>query len=330
MLHIHKKKLKKGIRYQAQVRIGKISKAKTFNTKIEARFWGVEMENFLDNSVEIIYGKTLFDAFKRYSYEVSITKKGRRWEQIRLKRYMRENISDILLLNITAKDLEFWIEKELLRNKPGSVRRDITLIFAVFKIALEKWKWIDKNPFEKIKIPKTGPPRDRRISNIEIALILENLKYSSEKKIITRSDFLAVGFLLALETAMRQGEIWKIKWQDVFLSEQYLKLYDTKNGSNRDVPLSKKAVQIFQQIGVCKTGLIFTSNQASGGQLFRETTKQCKIKNLTFHDTRHESLTQLAKKLSVLELARMVGHKDLKSLMIYFNATASELATKLD
>ncbi len=45
--------------------------------------------------------------------------------------------------------------------------------------------------------------------------------------------------------------------------------------------------------------------------------KKANIPNITFHDTRHEAITRLAKKLSVLNLARMKGHRDLKKLMIY-------------
>ena len=52
---------------------------------------------------------------------------------------------------------------------------------------------------------------------------------------------------------------------------------------------------------------------------------RCQITDLHFHDTRHEACTRLARKLEVLDLARMIGHKDLRSLMIYYNATASEL-----
>ena len=53
------------------------------------------------------------------------------------------------------------------------------------------------------------------------------------------------------------------------------------------------------------------------------------IENLRFHDSRHSAITNLAKKLSVLDLARMVGHRDVKSLMIYFNPTAEEIAGRL-
>jgi len=55
-----------------------------------------------------------------------------------------------------------------------------------------------------------------------------------------------------------------------------------------------------------------------------------KIKDLTFHDTRHEAITRLAKKLDVLDLARMVGHRDIKQLLTYYNKSAKEIASQLD
>jgi integrase len=53
------------------------------------------------------------------------------------------------------------------------------------------------------------------------------------------------------------------------------------------------------------------------------------VEGLTFHDFRHEAITRLARKLDVLDLARMVGHRDLRQLAIYYNATAEEMAGRL-
>ena len=63
--------------------------------------------------------------------------------------------------------------------------------------------------------------------------------------------------------------------------------------------------------------------------LFRKARDRAMIEGLTFHDSRHEAITRLAGRLDVLELARMVGHRDLRMLMVYYNKTAAELADKL-
>ncbi|KJK17754.1 hypothetical protein UB46_34680 [Burkholderiaceae bacterium 16] len=54
------------------------------------------------------------------------------------------------------------------------------------------------------------------------------------------------------------------------------------------------------------------------------------LRNLTFHDTRHEAITRLAKKLQPLALARMTGHTDLNELMTYYNESAADIAALLD
>ena len=63
--------------------------------------------------------------------------------------------------------------------------------------------------------------------------------------------------------------------------------------------------------------------------LFRRARDRCGIVDLHFHDSRATALTRLSERLDVLELARMVGHRDLKSLMVYYRKTASQLAYKL-
>ncbi|OIQ76662.1 phage integrase family protein [mine drainage metagenome] len=51
--------------------------------------------------------------------------------------------------------------------------------------------------------------------------------------------------------------------------------------------------------------------------------------NLRFHDLRHEATSRLAEKLSVHELAKVTGHRDLRMLMRYFHPRAEDLAKKL-
>lgn len=53
------------------------------------------------------------------------------------------------------------------------------------------------------------------------------------------------------------------------------------------------------------------------------------IDELTFHDTRHEAITRLASVFNPLELARVVGHSNLSQLLVYYNATAEDLAGRL-
>ncbi len=88
--------------------------------------------------------------------------------------------------------------------------------------------------------------------------------------------------------------------------------------------LSKEAVRILKQVD-CDFDL--SSDQISS--LFRKAREMAGIIGLTFHDSRHAAITQLSSKLGLLELARMVGMKDLKILTVYHNESAEELAKNL-
>ena len=46
--------------------------------------------------------------------------------------------------------------------------------------------------------------------------------------------------------------------------------------------------------------------------------------------TEHDAITRLAQKLNVLQLARMVGHRDIRSLQTYYNETAESMARCCD
>ena len=144
----------------------------------------------------------------------------------------------------------------------------------------------------------------------EIELILKALEYNESEQVISRRQHIAVAFLFALETAMRQGEIWKIQWQDVNLAKRYVTLPDTKNGTRRDVPLSKRAVELLQKLNFQNSGRAIPFNQDSCATIFRRAVEITGTRDLHFHDTRHTAITRLAKKLPVLDLAWMVGHKD--------------------
>ncbi|WP_250637612.1 tyrosine-type recombinase/integrase [Pandoraea faecigallinarum] len=68
---------------------------------------------------------------------------------------------------------------------------------------------------------------------------------------------------------------------------------------------------------------------ASRDALFRKARDRSQIPDVTFHDTRHEAITRLAKKLQPLDLARMTGHRNISELITYYNATATDIAGRL-
>lgn len=317
-------------KWLAEVRLKGLSVSKTHPTKIQAQSWAIEQEQKHGKHGGVVKGKTLKEALRRYALEISPQKKGARWEEIRLKKLEGDPLADILLINLTRDDMQAWIDRRGKQVKAGSVNRELTILSSVLRECRTSWKWMMDNPIIDTRRPKDPPHRDRRISDDEIKRILLALEYEEGCEVITIRQQIAIAFLLAIETAMRQGEIWGLTLDNIHLSKKYVTLPDTKNGTRRDVALSKRAIELLEKLMDGQKKELFTVSAASAGVIFRRALQMAEIKNLTFHDSRHEAITRLAKKLSLLPLARMVGHRDPRSLMIYYNETASEIAESLD
>jgi len=315
---------KHGKKWRAQVEKNGRRASKVLNTKSEANEWAATKELEFASPIKYVSKrKRVADLFDRYASEVSTTKKGERWEVIRLNKLKRSWLANLLVGEISAKDISKWRDEQLKLISPASVNREMNLLSAVFQTAVKDWEWVESNPVRGITRPQSPKPRDRRISQSEIDLILDALGYQG--KIETKKHQVAVMFLIAIETAMRLGEIHSLSESDINLPGRYVTLSDTKNNDARHVPLSMEAVRLFD----LALPDLFTVSKASVSVLFRKSVAMAGIDNMTFHDSRHEAITRLARKLDVLDLARMIGHRDPKSLMIYYNATATEIAGRL-
>jgi integrase len=204
---------------------------------------------------------------------------------------------------------------------------------SVFQIARKEWRWLNSIPFEDVKRPRDPKPRNRRVSESEISAICKSLGYEENVAVVTKQQEMAIAFMLAIETGMRVGELVSLHWPEV--SGRSVHLSKTKNYDERHVPLSKRAVELIEKLRGRDETTVFTFHGQSLGTLFRKARQRAakdmpSISTLHFHDSRHEACTRLSNKLTVLELARVIGHRDLKSLLIYYNPTPEELAAKLD
>ena len=303
----------------------------TFSTKAEAQAWANDLEDRLrkNKSVGISLKHSCDDAFTRYSEDVSEKKRGKAWEQnklIALSNHLIDGarFGDMPVIQITSETLAAWRDERLKTVQGSTVNRELKLLSHVFNVARKEWKWMGANPVADIEHPKDPPPRDRRISLEEI----EKLNYvlGLDNAGTTKTGAVAVAFNFAIETAMRLGEICNLAHKDI--QGSVATLPKTKNGSKREVPLSPRALELLAMLPK-DNDTVFGVTKESLDALFRKAKRKAMIEDLTFHDTRHEAITRLAKKLNVLELARMVGHRDLKMLQIYYNETAENLAKKL-
>lgn len=315
-------KHKKG--WRAQVARQGVRKSKVFTTRAEAKDWAARQEHLILNADSIRTKQPLSAILDRYAREVSPQHKGERWEQLRLDNMAADRIGSIALSELQPSDLAGWRDRRLRDVAPGTVRREIVLLSAVLNVARREWGLISANPLSQVKRPTEPPPRDRRPSADELGRLAQSA--GADLTAATARAFHA--FLFAIETAMRAGEIVGLTWARIDLPRRVAHLDMTKNGLPRDVPLSSEAVRLLGALPRADPVFGLQSHQLDS--LWRKLRDRAGVVGLTFHDSRHEAVTRLSRKLDVLALARVVGHQDLKMLQRYYNETAEELAKRLD
>lgn len=314
---------KRGKTWRVEVYRDGVRESASFPTKQQAAAWAQQREAELDGTR--LPDKTLADALARFQREVAPKRKGARWEELRLRAFATLPMARKPISRITAADIAAWRDGRLQQVAPATVAREMAILRTVLETARKEWQWLRDKPMADVGIPRSPPSRKRRITQDEIYRVTLALGVTGMEA-HTAENRTGLAFLFALETAMRAGEILGLRWQDV--GEKSATLPQTKNGDSRRVPLSPRAREILATLPKDKP-TCFDVRSGTRDALWRGAVKRAQIEDLHFHDSRAEAIWRLSKKLDVLELARVIGHRDLKSLMIYYQADADELADKL-
>lgn len=301
-------------------RKGQPSRSKSFDRKSDAVKWARKVEANLDAGGFIESKDTVADLLKRYRDEVTVNKRGWKWEQTRLN-----NIIELPWAQMRAADcsdnLHFWAQARRKQVSDATVHRELNIISAAFTHARKVWRVkLLANPVSTVLRPPNSKPRDRRVTAAELAALWKHDRgeeHSIRWYIPVMAEF-------GIETALRLSEMCALEWEDVHADANWLFVAKSKNGDSRKVPMSPRAKELLELLPR-STAWVFPTNEGSVGAIFRKVCKELGIKDLHFHDTRHEAVSRLAKVYPPLQLSRISGHRSLKSLQVYYNPTIEEL-----
>lgn len=227
--------------------------------------------------------------------------------------------------NVTPSVVAAYRDRRLETCQPSTVARDLAVLSSIFNHARREWQIGTLNPVSAIRKPAVGPGRDRVLSVAEERRLLHYALPTGR-----RNPLLLPLLRVALETAMRKGELLGMRWEDVDLDRAVVQLQMTKNGSSRRVPLSSNAVLVLKSIPRHDSGNVFPIGVAALDRMFRRLCQRAQVDGFRFHDLRHTATTRLAAKLpNIIELAAVTGHQSLQMLKRYLHPSAEELARKL-
>lgn len=170
-----------------------------------------------------------------------------------------------------------------------------------------------------------GSERDRRPSSEELNRLFH---YFNGNGRLTLPMSRIVKFAVA--TALRLDEICRIEWTDLDVNHRMLLIRDRKDprhtiGNSQRIPLF--AVSGYDAWGLISDqanhlgytdGLVFPYNSRSVGTAFRRACKKLGVKDLHFHDLRHEGTSRLFEAgFAIEQVALVTGHRDWKMLRRY-------------
>lgn len=320
-------------RWQAQVRRrGMKPRCKSFDTKTEAEKWARELESQIDKfgaapDTRILESTTLGELMKRYAEEVSPSKRGATQEIQRLGVLQRHDLAYRTLIGLSQQDIASFRDERLKTVKPATAVRELAILSHVLDVAMRDWGYpLAQNVVKMIRRPVINNARSRRLNGSEEIRILEACDDG-------RIECFRTLIILAIETGMRRGELLGLQWSDISHNRRVISLAMTKNGTSREVPLSNKAFNALVELKATAEPdqtLAFPMTVSAFEQTWKRIIKRTTIKDLKFHDLRHEAVSRFFELgLNVMEVSTISGHKELSMLKRYTHLSADALVGRL-
>jgi integrase len=217
------------------------------------------------------------------------------------------------------------------RTKPfhksnATINRYFASLSACFSKAVE-WGWLERNPCQLVKRERESRGRTRFLDADERERLLEAAREST-------NPHLYAWIVLSLTTGGRSSEILGLEWRDFDAKRKTITFHETKNGESRTVPVAGEALEILikrSRVKDIRTNLIFPSptdprRHIDVRSAWDVCLKKAGISDFRPHDLRHCAASYLAMSgASLLEIARILGHKSLSMVNRYSHLTDGHL-----
>jgi integrase len=264
--------------------------------------------------------------------------------------------------SISGRDLEqirtSWLQAG---NQPSTVNRKMGSISGVFSRAVE-WEFIAAHPLAKLKQLKVDSMgKVRYLDADETKRLRDALEARQDearaeretankwradrgneqmKSLLMRfTDHLKPMVLVSLNTGMRRGEVFDLKWSAVNFHTKTITVSGatTKTSDTRHIPMNKETFDVLEdwkkQVG--KSQYVFPSK--AGDRLedvksaWLKLLQRANIESFRWHDMRHDFASRLVMAGVPLNTVRdLLGHADIKMTLRYAHLAPGTKAAAVD
>ena len=272
--------------YRVQIRERGQAFTRTFETLGEARAWKADTERRIlgDHKVDVtLPERTTLEEAVQWAFTHGLGKKPKeickqhernllshwRWwgEQSYFSQWKLSSIRDVDLIAWVGEWQDYCdtyalqnVRKKESKNKDVGAEdqplerpvksQTITHRLNALSRLLNDWRLAHNlaasllpNPVREGVRPPKDPGRNRRLKDGEEKMLLEGAQKSSR-------PWLVHAIIIAIETGIRQSELAELTWDRVKTMDKYpyIHIDKTKNGEERDVPLSLRAINAFHAL----------------------------------------------------------------------------------
>lgn len=299
---------------------------KTFAKRREAVAWGKHREEELSEpgAVEELHKEdpTLADAIKRYEKEA---KRLGRTKAAVLKSLKEFDIATRRCSEIRSEHIVALARELSQTRRPSTVAGYLTFLSGVFKVARPAWGYpLDEKAMTdattvaaKLEMTGRSNQRDRRPAVDEMNRLME---FFSSRRVDSVPMMRIAAF--ALFSTRREGEIVRIRWDDLDEAHSRILVRDAKDprgaaGNHIWTELTPEALRIIKEAP--RSGdVIFPYKEDTIYVAWRDACTILDIKDLKFHDLRHEGISRLFEMgRTIPQVASVSAHRSWQNLQRY-------------
>jgi integrase len=201
---------------------------------------------------------------------------------------------------------------------PCTVNRELALLSHLLRLSHDEWNALAEVP--RIRRLEEPQGRLRWLDPDEEARLLSACRRS-------RNPQLYAITILALETGMRQGEVFGLTWERVDFSRGVIQLELTKSGRRREIPMRQIVHDVLSGLPGARDGRLWTRGARHA---FEAAVVRAKIEHFRFHDCRHHFASWFVMRGgSLAALKALLGHSNFQMTLRYAHLAPDHLRAEM-
>lgn len=217
------------------------------------------------------------------------------------------------LTEIMPADIEGYKLNRKAKVSGSTVNRELALLKRMFNLAITWDLFLDLNPFRKVKF----------FREINFGTRVVNAE-EEEKLLRNAAPYIQDLMRFALNTGLRIGEIFTLRWSDVDLEKNLLNVFAPKTQKIRAVPLNGDARKVLEYWALGKRNEFVFYNPETGKPFvdlkagFGLACRKAGIEGVTWHTLRHTFASRLLNRgADIVTVQQLLGHSTVTVTMRY-------------